>query len=183
MDKVTILRIVIFSILIAYISQTDGDTKGYRRIQVYEMSSFCCPGYYGKDCKTVDGGWTDFGTFTNWTSCNVTCGGGTTTRKQVRTCTNPAPVHGGKNCSGPRVKIEKKDCNLNPCPDKITTTTAEPKCKHGEYRADLDHCKNYFFCNSGTEIKASCQTGTFWDEVKLNCLHIDKVDCKKRPTS
>ncbi|XP_056001739.1 coadhesin-like [Ostrea edulis] len=68
-----------------------------------------------KPCP-VNGKWTDFGAFTNWTSCNVTCGGGTTTRKQVRTCTNPTPAHGGTQCSGPSVKVEKKDCNLNPCP-------------------------------------------------------------------
>ncbi|XP_056000851.1 hemicentin-1-like [Ostrea edulis] len=68
-----------------------------------------------KPCP-VNGKWTDFGAFTYWTSCNVTCGGGTTTRKQVRTCTNPTPAHGGTQCSGPSVKVEKKDCNLNPCP-------------------------------------------------------------------
>lgn len=64
----------------------------------------------------VNGKWTGFGASTNWTPCNVTCGGGTTTRKQVRTCTNPTPAHGGTQCSGPSVKVEKKDCNLNPCP-------------------------------------------------------------------
>ncbi|XP_048741739.2 integumentary mucin C.1-like isoform X2 [Ostrea edulis] len=261
MDKFTILRIVIFSILIAYISQTDGTSYGYRRITVYQFSTVCCPGYYGKDCKTVDGGWTDFGAFTKWTCCDVTCGGGITTRKQVRTCTNPAPAHGGKNCSGPSVKIEKTDCNLTQCPDKRTTTTAEPQiseeksettpsqtvdnktnvkttssnlisstptstthpgsgkhvmkttsktlgnkvemttsnvmtpttiptnkstklqCKHGVYRADPKHCKNYFLCNYGVEMRMSCPIGTFWDEAKLNCMHADNVDCKKRPIS
>jgi hypothetical protein len=43
----------------------------------------------------IDGGWTDWGT------CNKTCGGGT----QLRTCTNPAPQFGGATCIGNTSKI------------------------------------------------------------------------------
>ncbi|KAL9988933.1 hypothetical protein ACROYT_G003429 [Oculina patagonica] len=52
-----------------------------------------------KPCLTtpcpIDGGWSPWG---NWTSCSVTCEKGRQTR--TRTCTNPAPQFGGKDCQG-----------------------------------------------------------------------------------
>ncbi|XP_063673990.1 coadhesin-like [Bolinopsis microptera] len=47
----------------------------------------------------VDGGWTDFG---SWTHCTVECGGGTMTK--YRTCENPAPENGGAECQGEESK-------------------------------------------------------------------------------
>ena len=44
---------------------------------------------------SVDGGWSPWG---NWTRCLKTCGAGYQT--QHRTCTNPPPQHGGKDCQG-----------------------------------------------------------------------------------
>lgn len=35
--------------------------------------------------------------------CSVTCGNGT--EEYSRSCDNPAPAHGGKQCSGPSVKV------------------------------------------------------------------------------
>lgn len=43
----------------------------------------------------VDGGWTTFG---SWSGCSNGCGHGT--QKRSRSCTNPAPAHGGRPCSG-----------------------------------------------------------------------------------
>lgn len=72
-----------------------------------------------QDCKLaecpIDGG------YTPWepdTECTKTCGGGT--QKLVRTCTNPPPQHGGKDCVGPNEKIEP--CNEFPCPTPCTRT-------------------------------------------------------------
>lgn len=44
---------------------------------------------------TVDGAWSDW---SQWSQCSNTCGPGQETR--TRTCTNPAPEHGGKPCPG-----------------------------------------------------------------------------------
>ena len=57
----------------------------------------------------IDGG------YTKWSAskCSRTCGGGTQTL--TRTCTNPPPSKGGKDCSelGPAKKTQK--CNTNKC--------------------------------------------------------------------
>ena len=57
----------------------------------------------------VDGGFTDW---TVWDTCSVTCGSGTQSR--TRDCTNPAPAHGGANCTGDI--SEAQTCDEVPCP-------------------------------------------------------------------
>jgi hypothetical protein len=49
----------------------------------------------------VDGGWG------LWSECNAGCAGGT----RSRTCSNPAPQRGGRNCTGPLTQA----CNTEPC--------------------------------------------------------------------
>ena len=61
----------------------------------------------------VDGGFSDWSEFDK---CSATCGGGY--QKATRTCTNPAPAHGGKDCVG---DIEKaRECGTDPCPGKFS---------------------------------------------------------------
>ncbi|XP_020632434.1 coadhesin-like isoform X5 [Orbicella faveolata] len=57
----------------------------------------------------VDGRWSEW---KDWEICSVTCGGGTQSR--IRTCTNPPPAHGGKDCIGEGVIT--RACNEDPCP-------------------------------------------------------------------
>ena len=59
----------------------------------------------------VDGGWTDW---TSWSTCPVTCYGGMQNR--TRSCTNPAPDHGGVDCAG--IDHECQECNTDYCPSK-----------------------------------------------------------------
>ena len=59
----------------------------------------------------VDGNWTDWG---DWNLCSVTCAGGTQSRS--RTCTNPPPRYGGRECSGESEDVQS--CNEDPCPSK-----------------------------------------------------------------
>lgn len=56
----------------------------------------------------VHGGWSNWG---SWGSCSVTCGAGSISR--TRSCTHPAPSHGGKPCSG-SVR-DTQSCILAPC--------------------------------------------------------------------
>lgn len=57
------------------------------------------------------------GNYTEWTeftSCSLTCGGGT--RNRSRTCLNPRPQYGGLNCSSLGPAQEGEDCNTHACP-------------------------------------------------------------------
>ena len=66
----------------------------------------------------VHGNW---GEWTGFTQCNVTCGEGVHTR--ARLCDNPSPANGGSDClksdgSGAResLEIERRTCNKDTCP-------------------------------------------------------------------
>ncbi|XP_065574242.1 netrin receptor UNC5C-like isoform X2 [Artemia franciscana] len=59
----------------------------------------------------VNGGWSSWSMWSDCTPLQGTCGIGT--KKKGRTCTNPAPLNGGKPCPG--LGIVKLDCNI-PCP-------------------------------------------------------------------
>eukprot|EP00058_Branchiostoma_floridae_P007110 XP_002592598.1 hypothetical protein BRAFLDRAFT_68921 [Branchiostoma floridae] len=63
-------------------AECDGDTQ---ETQQCDTGVFC----------PVDGGLSDWSA---WSGCSVTCGVGTQTRH--RSCTNPAPAHGGAGCHG-----------------------------------------------------------------------------------
>ena len=51
-----------------------------------------------------------FESWTDWSTCSTTCGGGVTVR--TRRCR--APLHGGSNCSGAWRQTDT--CNTQPCP-------------------------------------------------------------------
>lgn len=61
-----------------------------------------------KDCP-VDGEWTVWKTTGE---CSKSCGGGS--QAFTRTCSNPVPANGGKDCHGQSFKTES--CNDNKCP-------------------------------------------------------------------
>jgi hypothetical protein len=58
----------------------------------------------------TDGNWADW---SEWDSCSSTCGEGNQTR--VRTCTNPVPHFGGKDCSDTNTETEIKPCSTDTC--------------------------------------------------------------------
>ena len=58
----------------------------------------------------VDGVWESW---SDWTICTRTCGGGATHRN--RTCTEPQ--YDGEDCHGEDAQLE--DCNTQPCPSKF----------------------------------------------------------------
>lgn len=57
----------------------------------------------------VDGKWS---TWSNWMSCDATCGVGN--RRRSRTCSVPAPILGGATCEGN--EWHTQDCEAQPCP-------------------------------------------------------------------
>ena len=73
------------------------------------LSPFSSSNESSKRTIPVDGG---YSVWSDWSECSVACGGGTQSR--YRTCTNPAPAHGGADCSGPA--SETRTCRQNDCP-------------------------------------------------------------------
>ncbi|CAH3198909.1 unnamed protein product, partial [Porites evermanni] len=77
----------------------------------------CSAGFVGTRCAQVaafpvDGKYSDWSEFTD---CTKTCGGGQKSRR--RSCTNPPPQNGGKDCAGLGPDTEYADCNVDvSCP-------------------------------------------------------------------
>ena len=70
---------------------------------------------------SVDGNW---GEWTHWSTCAVTCGVGEISRE--RFCDNPAPKFGGEKCNDDGEEIQTEPCAQGAaCPRKIT-----PKLKY-----------------------------------------------------
>ena len=60
--------------------------------------------------SAIDGNYTEW---TKWSDCSASCGGGSQTR--TRTCTNPPPQYGGKNCEELGPDNQTQECNPDPC--------------------------------------------------------------------
>lgn len=67
---------------------------------------------------TVSGGWSDYKSWSSWSSCDKSCSTGTKTRVRTRSCDNPAPKHNGKTCPGSASNTESVSCKLRECPSK-----------------------------------------------------------------
>lgn len=61
----------------------------------------------------VDGSYNDWSA---WTTCSMSCGGGVKFRH--RNCTNPVPMHGGRDCSLIGPATESDSCHSEPCPGR-----------------------------------------------------------------
>ncbi|CAG2256289.1 Hemicentin-1,Coadhesin,Adhesion G protein-coupled receptor B3,Thrombospondin-1,Mucin-like protein,Adhesion G protein-coupled receptor B1 [Mytilus edulis] len=98
-------------------SETCGNGVQYRNRTCNDPS----PSNGGKDCQGVDNESSDCnsgdcsvdGQWGSWTTtlCSVTCGNGVQYRN--RTCNDPSPSNGGKDCQG--VDNESSDCNSGDC--------------------------------------------------------------------
>ncbi|ESP02963.1 hypothetical protein LOTGIDRAFT_110577, partial [Lottia gigantea] len=73
-----------------------------------------CSGHAAESipCNTqscqVNGGW---GSWSGYSSCSITCDGGTRTR--TRLCDNPTPSSGGASCPGSSAEVQP--CNTLSC--------------------------------------------------------------------
>ncbi|ELU05195.1 hypothetical protein CAPTEDRAFT_180911 [Capitella teleta] len=81
---------------------------------------YCAGGEGGKETTDtlklagcpIDGNW---GTWTSWSTCTLTCDGGKQSRS--RRCDDPAPQDGGQECYG--FADESVECNTEPCPSAL----------------------------------------------------------------
>ncbi|KAL7079607.1 hypothetical protein ACQ4LE_001262 [Meloidogyne hapla] len=68
-----------------------------------------CVGMSPTQRLPIDGSW---GEWRSWGDCSRTCGGGI--QKSYRDCDTPRPEHGGKYCTGQRVRY--RTCAIHECP-------------------------------------------------------------------
>ncbi|MEZ4814160.1 MAG: type II secretion system protein GspG [Bdellovibrionota bacterium] len=64
----------------------------------------------------INGGWSDWDSWYDISSCTGTCGSGTKTQRRVRSCNSPAPAFGGASCSGLTNEVQTVACSLPACP-------------------------------------------------------------------
>jgi hypothetical protein len=64
----------------------------------------------------IDGNYTEW---TEFSSCTKTCDGGIKIR--TRNCSNPSPMHGGKNCSELGRNTIRNSCNRDRCPGEYVS--------------------------------------------------------------
>merc|ERR1719494_582971 len=91
----------------------------------------------GTDPCPVDGG---YSTWSDWSLCSASCGGGE--KKRTRTCTNPAPAHGGSDCTKLGSEKESQQCETQACP------------VNGGYSAWSDWTKCTKTCGGGEQERA-----------------------------
>uniref|UniRef100_A0A3Q3WQX5 Thrombospondin-1 n=1 Tax=Mola mola TaxID=94237 RepID=A0A3Q3WQX5_MOLML len=111
--------------------------------------------FHNQDGSWINGNW---GPWSPWDTCTLTCGGGVQTRKRL--CNDPAPKYGGKECVGDNKDTQicnKKACPIdgclsNPCfPGAECTSYPDGSWKCGKCPAgytgngvkckDVDECK------------------------------------------
>ena len=86
-----------------------------------------------------DGGYSAWG---GWSQCSVTCGNGRQSRS--RSCTNPAPSPGGKDCSQLGPDKENKTCNDGGCPGN--------NYNNDEKNNKINRTDSFFVCNQESLI-------------------------------
>lgn len=112
---------------------------------------------YSSTCNSnpcpVDGG---FSSWSSWSSCSRTCLVGV--KHRTRTCTSPAPAHGGKSCSG--TLTESKSCDAGACP--VWSSWFNGQCSVSCGNGTMDRIRH---CSSGHD--EDCP-GTAFENVHCN---------------
>jgi len=112
---------------------------------------------YKKACP-VNGKWS---AWSSYTSCSKSCKGGQKSR--TRSCTNPAPAHNGRSCSGSTKEIV--DCNQNVRCPYYTAYHTNHVCEGGNMRMwctdkhQVIKLSEYWYGRTNTN---TCKKGINW---------------------
>ena len=111
--------------------------------------------WMGSCTPPVNGGWTA------WSTCSLSCGGGT----QTRTCTNPAPSGGGATCVGP----SSQPCNQQACGINGSCSALHYSCLSGTSAINTDGATSWTWqCQgSGGGSTASCSENKAYGTINV----------------
>ncbi|XP_036410900.1 SCO-spondin [Megalops cyprinoides] len=128
----------------------------------------------------VDGQWSEWA---EWSQCDALCSGGVRTRN--RTCSNPPPKNGGRDCEG--MTLQTQGCNTQPCGPNTDSHTGcsngmvlvrESDCLAGRVEAcpltclDISSQRN---CTSYCVTGCRCPAGRFLQEGR--CVNASQCVC------
>ncbi|XP_064643491.1 semaphorin-5A-like isoform X2 [Lineus longissimus] len=112
----------------------------------------------------VDGGWSKW---TPWTDCSERCDGGIQIRN--RTCNNPPPFGGGKQCYGD--SLEYKECNKDMCLEYKKSTPWTPwMISPNKSRKGESQIRFRFVCKANVPDGSKLRNGHVRSETRL-CPH------------
>lgn len=78
----------------------------------------------------IAGTWNDYSSWSSWSSCSVSCGGGTQSRSRSRTKNNPR--YGGSAATGSTVENGSQACNTQSCGASLNTSFTQCMDSHFE---------------------------------------------------
>ncbi|KAG9347866.1 hypothetical protein JZ751_003882, partial [Albula glossodonta] len=128
----------------------------------------------------VDGQWSEWA---EWSQCDAPCSGGV--RMRNRTCSNPPPKNGGRECKG--MTLQTQGCNPQPCGPNTDSHTGcsngmvlvrEADCLAGRMEAcpltcaDISSQRN---CTSHCVTGCRCPAGQFLQDG--GCVNASQCAC------
>ncbi|XP_028976309.2 A disintegrin and metalloproteinase with thrombospondin motifs 14 isoform X3 [Esox lucius] len=119
-----------------------------------------------------DGNW---GSWTKLGSCSRTCGGGV--RSRSRTCNNPAPAYGGRDCPGS--SFDYQMCNMEECAGPYEDFRAQ-QCvqRSNKYHKNVKHTwLPYEHPDEAHKCELSCQSKETGEVVVMNQVMHDGTRC------
>ncbi|XP_072726343.1 A disintegrin and metalloproteinase with thrombospondin motifs 14 isoform X3 [Ciconia boyciana] len=123
-----------------------------------------------------DGSWSSWSKFS---SCSRTCGGGV--RSRSRSCDNPPPAYGGRHCPG--ATYEYQVCNAEECPGPYQDFRAQQCSKRNSYytHQNSKHAwLPYEHHDDAQKCELICQSEGTGDVVFMNQVVHDGTRCSYR---
>jgi len=113
----------------------------------------------------------NWGSWGAWSKCSATCGGPQT---RSRVCDNPAPMHGGANCSG-RAEM-KRACGTRPCAVYYGEGYFQSQDDYTQTYLPLEQCKE--FCLNTRKLR-----GKEWNLFHHRTYYNNWCRCSKNGKS
>ncbi|NXA73705.1 ATS14 metalloproteinase, partial [Thryothorus ludovicianus] len=132
--------------------------------------------------KTSEQSYSQDGSWSTWSkfgSCSRTCGGGV--RSRSRSCDNPAPAYGGRQCPG--ATYEYQVCNAEECPGPYQDFRAQQCSKRNSYYTHQNSKHSwlpYEHHDDAQKCELICQSEGTGDVVFMNQVVHDGTRCSYR---